>query len=62
MTVAAEPANEARTVWRLTYRFRGETPGQRLRGFVTATTDRPGPPLRIRLSGNVAVPLAQPTP
>ncbi len=62
MTVAAEPANEARSVWRLAYRFRAGTPGQRLRGFVTVTTDRPGPPLRIRLSGNVASPLAQTTP
>jgi hypothetical protein len=62
LTVAAEPANAERSVWRLAYRFQTEASGQRLRGFVTVTTDHPGPPLRIRLSGNVAAPLAQPTP
>lgn len=53
MTVAAEPADEARSVWRLSYRFQTDRPGQLLRGFVSVATDRPGQPLRIRLSGNV---------
>lgn len=54
--VAAEPENEERTAWLLPFRFLADPPSRRLRGQVTVVTDRPGPPVRIRISGNVTAP------